>query len=85
MATKQFTPKAPDCFVAPPRTKLKQLSPEHREIVDLVYYHDKTIEEVADIIQVPKNTVKTRMFYARKRLAQLLAVHKDFDHLTVVA
>jgi len=67
------------------RECLKQLSPEHREIVDLVYYHDKTIEEVAEIIQVPKNTVKTRMFYARKRLAQLLASHKDFDHLTVAA
>jgi RNA polymerase sigma-70 factor (ECF subfamily) len=67
------------------RQCLKQLSPEHREIVDLVYYHDKTIEEVAEIIQVPKNTVKTRMFYARKRLAQLLAGHQDFDHLTVAA
>jgi RNA polymerase sigma-70 factor (ECF subfamily) len=67
------------------RDCLKQLSAEHREIVDLVYYHDKTIEEVAEIIQVPKNTVKTRMFYARKRLAQLLAQHRDFDHLTVAA
>jgi RNA polymerase sigma-70 factor (ECF subfamily) len=67
------------------RECLKQLSAEHREIVDLVYYHDKTIEEVAEIIQVPKNTVKTRMFYARKRLAQLLAGHQDFDHLTVAA
>jgi RNA polymerase sigma-70 factor (ECF subfamily) len=66
------------------RECLKQLSPEHREIVDLVYYHDKTIEEVAEIIQVPKNTVKTRMFYARKRLAQLLAQHQDFDYLTAV-
>jgi len=30
---------------------------------------------------MPKNTVKTRMFYARKRLAQLLSMHGDFDHL----
>jgi RNA polymerase sigma-70 factor (ECF subfamily) len=67
------------------RDCLKQLSPEHREIVDLVYYHDKTIEEVAEITGAPKNTVKTRMFYARKRLAQLLAAHQDFDHLTVEA
>jgi RNA polymerase sigma-70 factor, ECF subfamily len=63
------------------RECLKKLTAEHREIVDLVYYHDKTIEEVAEIIQAPKNTVKTRMFYARKRLAQLLAQHQDFDHL----
>jgi RNA polymerase sigma-70 factor (ECF subfamily) len=63
------------------RDCLTKLTAEHREIVDLVYYHDKTIEEVAEIIRVPKNTVKTRMFYARKRLAQLLARHKDFDYL----
>jgi RNA polymerase sigma-70 factor (ECF subfamily) len=61
------------------RSCLKELSREHREIVDLVYYHDRTIEEVAEIVNVPKNTVKTRMFYARKRLAQLLAGHQDFE------
>jgi len=67
------------------RACLSQLSPDHREIIDLVYYHDKTIEEVAEIVGVPKNTVKTRMFYARRRLAHLLAQHHDFDHLTAVA
>jgi len=64
---------------------LMKLTAEHREIVDLVYYHDKTIEEVVEIIGVPKNTVKTRMFYARRRLAELLAQHQDFDHLTEAA
>ena len=67
------------------RACLSQLSPDHREIIDLVYYHDKTIEEVAAIVGVPKNTVKTRMFYARRRLAHLLAQHRDFDHLTAAA
>jgi RNA polymerase sigma-70 factor (ECF subfamily) len=67
------------------RACLSQLSPDHREIIDLVYYHDKTIEEVAEIVGVPKNTVKTRMFYARRRLAQLLVQHHDFDHLTAAA
>ena len=51
---------------------LTQLSPAHREIVDLVYYHGKTIEEVVAIIRVPVNTVKTRMFYARKRIGELM-------------
>jgi len=50
--------------------------------LDLVYYQENTIEEVAEVIQIPKSTVKTRMFYARKRLAQLLSAHRDFDHLT---
>jgi len=52
---------------------LANLSVLHREIVDLVYYHEKSIDEVAKIIQVPRNTVKTRMFYARRQLAGLLA------------
>ena len=64
------------------RTCLAQMSREHREVIDLVYYHEKSVEEVAEIIQLPKNTVKTRMFYARKQLARLLSTHGDFDHLT---
>jgi RNA polymerase sigma-70 factor (ECF subfamily) len=51
---------------------LKQLSTIHREVIDLIYYHEKSIEEVAVILQVPRTTVRTRMFYARKRLAELL-------------
>jgi RNA polymerase sigma-70 factor (ECF subfamily) len=51
---------------------LKQLSPAHREIIDLVYYHERTIDEVAEIVGVPVNTVKTRMFYARKRIAEMM-------------
>ena len=39
---------------------------------DLVYYHEKFVEEVAEIVGIPENTVKTRLFYARKRLAELL-------------
>jgi RNA polymerase sigma-70 factor (ECF subfamily) len=67
------------------RACLSQLSADHRAIIDLVYYHDKTIEEVAEIVGAPKNTVKTRMFYARKRLAWLLSRHDDFDHLAAGA
>jgi len=55
------------------RKCLIKLSAEHREIIDLVYYHEKSVEEVALIVGIPENTVKTRMFYARKRLAELLS------------
>jgi len=55
------------------RRCLAALSPEHREIVDLVYYHERSVEEAAKILGIPENTVKTRMFYARKRLGHLLA------------
>jgi len=54
------------------REVIAQLSPAHREIIDLVYYHEKSVEEVAQIIGIPQATVKTRMFYARKHLGELL-------------
>lgn len=54
------------------RQCLQSLSPEHREIIDLVYYHEKSVEDVASIVGIPENTVKTRMFYARKKLGELL-------------
>jgi RNA polymerase sigma-70 factor (ECF subfamily) len=55
------------------RNCLTRLSPRHREIIDLVYYHEKSVQEAADILGVPGNTVKTRMFHARKKLSELLA------------
>src|SRR5215813_2236816 len=55
------------------QASLKRLAPVHREIIDLVYYHDRSILEVAHILNIPSSTVKTRMFYARSRLAQVLA------------
>jgi RNA polymerase sigma-70 factor, ECF subfamily len=51
---------------------LAALSAEHREIIDLVYYHEKSVDEVAEIVGIPQGTVKTRMFHARKKLAELL-------------
>src|SRR6516165_3695788 len=60
------------------RQCLTQLSPAHREVIDLVYYHEKSIAEVAEIIGAPPNTVKTRMFHARKRVAALLDA-RGFD------
>jgi RNA polymerase sigma-70 factor, ECF subfamily len=54
------------------RQCLERLSAEHREIVDLVYYHEKSVAEVSSIVGIPEATVKTRMFYARKKLSELL-------------
>ena len=56
------------------RDSLASLSPEHSEVIDLVYYHGKSVKEVADIIGVGEATVKTRMFYARRKLADLVAM-----------
>ena len=51
---------------------LSQLSPLHREVLDLVYYHEKSLEDIARIVGTPENTVKTRVFYARRRMGNLL-------------
>jgi RNA polymerase sigma-70 factor (ECF subfamily) len=55
------------------RACIAQLSTDHRAVIDLVYYHGKTVEEAAEILDVPRNTVKTRMFYARKKIGALYA------------
>ena len=55
------------------RRSLARLSPEHREVIDLVYFHGKSVNEVAEIVGIAAATVKTRMFYARKKLADFVA------------
>ena len=56
------------------RQSLAKLSREHGEVIDLVYYHGKSVKEVAETIGINEATVKTRMFYARKKLAELVAM-----------
>jgi RNA polymerase sigma-70 factor (ECF subfamily) len=54
------------------RKCLANVSPAHREIIDLVYYHGKSVAEASVIVGIPQASVKTRMFYARQRLGELL-------------
>ena len=54
------------------RACLARLTPEHREIIELVYYHEQSIAEVSEVLKIPEATVKTRMFYARKKLSDVL-------------
>jgi RNA polymerase sigma-70 factor (ECF subfamily) len=51
---------------------MERLSFEHREILHLAYYQEFSVQEIADALDLPPNTVKTRMFYARQRLKVLL-------------
>lgn len=52
---------------------MDRLSVEHREVLHLAYREELSVEEIAGVAGCPVNTVKTRMFYARKRLKTLLA------------
>jgi RNA polymerase sigma factor (sigma-70 family) len=51
---------------------LGSLSPEQRAVVELTYYYGLAYPEIAEIVGCPVNTVKTRMFHARRRLKELL-------------
>jgi len=59
---------------------LDRLSPEHRAVIEFTFGEDLSYPEIAAILDCPLNTVKTRVFHARKKLAQLLAQcgHADF-------
>ena len=52
---------------------LMSLSHEHRAVIELTYYEGCTYREIATILGCPVDTVKTRMFHARRRLKSLLA------------
>lgn len=56
---------------------LDSLSLEQRTVVCLTYFHDLGYAEIADIMECPVNTVKTRMFHARRRLETLLAARLE--------
>ena len=47
---------------------MSKLTPEHRAVVDLTYFHGMGYREIADVVNCPVDTVKTRMFHARRRL-----------------
>ena len=55
------------------RTAMGELSPQHRAVVDLTYFHEAGYREIADIMDCPVDTVKTRMFHARRHLKSKLA------------
>jgi RNA polymerase sigma-70 factor (ECF subfamily) len=52
---------------------LASLSPEHRAVIELTFFEGHTYREIAAIAGCPVNTVKTRMFYARRALKASLA------------
>jgi RNA polymerase sigma-70 factor (ECF subfamily) len=54
------------------RMCIDRLTPEHREVIDLTFYHGKSIREISEIAGIPENTVKTRAFHARKQLSLLM-------------
>jgi RNA polymerase sigma-70 factor (ECF subfamily) len=74
-------PSAEDCLLNAEvhrllDTAMAQMSAEHRAVIELCYYHACPYREIAEITGCPVETVKTRMFYARRRLHALLDGHR---------
>ena len=54
------------------RDAINSLSPDHRAVIDLTYFHEVGYREIAEIMECPVDTVKSRMHYARRRLRNML-------------
>lgn len=52
---------------------ISELSADHRAVVDLTYFHEVGYREIAETMDCPVDTVKTRMYHARRHLRSKLA------------
>ncbi len=66
------------------RDALARLSADHREVVELTFFHGYSYQEVAEVTGCPENTVKTRMFHAKKQLCAALK-RAGLDGMTLEA
>ncbi len=54
------------------RAALAELSTDHRDVIELTFFHGCSYQEIAAIVDCPENTVKTRMYHAKKQLQGIL-------------
>jgi RNA polymerase sigma-70 factor (ECF subfamily) len=59
------------------RTAMEELTVDHRAVLDLTYFHGLGYREIAEIVGCPVDTVKTRMFHARRKLKRVLVGGPD--------
>ena len=54
------------------RMAMDQISDKHREVLDLAFFHDLSYPEISNLLDIPVNTVKTRIFHAKKAFEESL-------------
>ncbi|MER6266860.1 MULTISPECIES: sigma-70 family RNA polymerase sigma factor [Streptomyces] len=54
------------------REAVKTLTPEHREVLVLVYFQGASVAEAAQTLGIPPGTVKSRAYYALRALRRVL-------------
>lgn len=59
------------------RDALLQLDFEDREIITLQHFRNMSYDEIADLLHIPKGTVMSRLYYARKKLASLMRSYNE--------
>ena len=55
------------------RRALSRLTQDHQEILRLAFFEELPYEKIALLLEIPDNTVKTRVFYAKQQLRRVLA------------
>lgn len=55
------------------RRATTQLKEHHRDVIELAYFDGHSLDEIAEIMSLPLNTVKTRLFHARQKLKKMVA------------
>ncbi|SNX67021.1 RNA polymerase ECF family sigma subunit [Bacillus oleivorans] len=58
------------------RFALQKLKEDHRAVIILSYYHRLTNDEIADVLNIPAGTVKSRLHHAIQQLKKILEVDK---------
>lgn len=71
-AERAISEKAPSADLELINAGLAELSADHRQVIELTYFCGFSYQEIAEIAGCPVNTVKTRMYHARRRLKVLL-------------
>ena len=61
---------------------LTKLSPDHREIIDLIYYHAKSVDDAAEILSIPRATVRPACFMPAKSWPSWSRRHKATEPIT---
>ena len=51
---------------------MSRISYKHRRALDLVFFHGMNYQEISEVLNIPVNTVKTRVFYAKDALRNTL-------------
>ena len=66
------------------RRALERLPPKHKAVIVLLYFEERSCEEIAEILECSIGTVKSRLYHARQKLKELLTPYfecgKEVNH-----